>query len=126
MHMKMALKDNTLILVEVDNVQFSVIKSWNKMRWDKKSQSLYGTADIELLDKLTSIVRLPPAAERRRQELHAVQDAVDRERTAPNPLPFYRYPVKMPLYAHQTRGANMALLTFGWVKPEGTERRDVQ
>ena len=48
----MALKGNTLILVEVDNVQFAIIKSWNKMKWDKKSQSLYGTADIELLDKL--------------------------------------------------------------------------
>ena len=29
--MKMALKGNTLILVEVDNVQFAIIKSWNKM-----------------------------------------------------------------------------------------------
>ena len=26
--MKMALKGNTLILVEVDNVQFAIIKSW--------------------------------------------------------------------------------------------------
>lgn len=115
--MKMALKGNTLILVEVDNVQFTIIKSWNKLRWDKKSQSLYGTADIELLDKLTSIVRLPSTVEQRWRELHALQDAVDRERVNPEPVPFYKYPVKMPLYAHQVRGANMAMLTFGWVKP---------
>ena len=107
--MKMALKGNTLILVEVDNVQFAIIKSWNKMKWDKKSQSLYGTADIELLDKV----------EQRWRELHALQDAVDRERVNQEPTPFYKYPVKMPLYAHQVRGANMAMLTFGWTAPKG-------
>ena len=113
----MALKGNTLILVEVDNVQFAIIKSWNKMKWDKKTQTLRGTADLELLDKLSGIVRLPPAAESRRQRLRAVQDAVDRERINPEPVPFFKYPVKMPLYAHQVRGANMAMLTFGWAQP---------
>ena len=117
--MKMALKGNTLILIEVDAAQFAIIKSWNKMKWDKKSQSLYGTADIELLDKLTSIVHLPSTVEQRWRELHALQDAVDRERVTPEPVPFYKYPVKMPLYAHQVRGANMAMLTFGWMVPKG-------
>ena len=57
--MKMALQGNTLIIADADNVQFGTIKSWGKMRWDKKTQRLIGTADIELLDKLASIVRLP-------------------------------------------------------------------
>ncbi len=87
------------------------------MKWDKKTQTLRGAADLELLDKLSSIVRLPPAAENRRQRLRAVQDAVDRERINPEPVPFFKYPVKMPLYAHQVRGANMAMLTFGWAQP---------
>lgn len=112
--MKMALAGTTLMIKEADQVQFSVIKSWNKMRWDRKQQMLTGTADIELLDKLASIVRLPPAIAQRRERLHAVQDAVDRERVNEHPEPLVKYPVKMPLYAHQTRGANMALLTFGW------------
>lgn len=116
--MKMALQGSTLLIKDADNVQFTVIKSWNKMKWDKKTQTLKGMADIELLDKLTSIVHLPPGIEAHRQQLHAVQDAVDRERVNPAPEPFCNYPVKMPLYAHQTRGANMALLTFGWVRPE--------
>jgi hypothetical protein len=115
----MALKGSTLILIEVDNVQFAIIKSWNKMKWDKKNLSLHGIADIELLDKLTSIVRLPPIVEQRRQELHTLQDAIDRERINPEPVPFCKYPVKMPLYTHQVRGANMAMLTFGWVTPKG-------
>lgn len=115
--MKMAVTANDLIIKDADNVQFTIIKSWGKMRWDKKTQTLRGTADLELLDKLSGIVRLPPAAESRRQRLRAVQDAVDRERINPEPVPFYKYPVKMPLYAHQVRGANMAMLTFGWAQP---------
>lgn len=117
--MKMALQGVTLILVEVDTAQFAIIKSWNKMVWNKASKQLRGTANLELLDKLSGLVRLTPSVEARRQELRRVLDAVDRERTNPEPKPFYKYPVKLPLYAHQVRGANMALLEFGWVPPEG-------
>ena len=117
--MKMALKDTTLFIKEADNVQFTIIKAWNKMKWSKASQTLAGTADLELLDKLSSIVRLPPAIEARRNELRKIAVAVDRERMNEEPAPFYPYPVKMPLYRHQTRAANMALLTFGWIAPEG-------
>ena len=46
----MALKENTLLIKEADNVQFTVIKSWGKMKWSKATQTLSGTADIELLD----------------------------------------------------------------------------
>ena len=116
--MKMALQGNTLLIKEADNVQFTVIKSWNKMRWDKKNQMLSGTADMELLDKLASIVRLPPGIAQRRARLHAVQDAVDRERANQTPVAFAAPPVKMPLYAHQVRAFNMCLLTFGWTSPE--------
>ena len=117
--MKMALQGTTLRIKDADNVQFTVIKSWSKMRWIKKLQELQGTADLELLDKLSSIVRLPPAIEARRNELRKIAVAVDRERMNEEPAPFYPYPVKMPLYRHQTRAANMALLTFGWIAPEG-------
>jgi len=116
--MKMGLKGNILIIAEADNVQFTVIKSWSKMKWDKKTQRLTGIADLELLDKLSAIVTLPPKVAAYRQQLQAVADAVDRERMNENPVPLYKYPVKLPLYAHQTRGANMALLTFGWIRPE--------
>lgn len=117
--MKMALQGDTLLIKEADTVQFTIIKSWNKMKWTKATQTLAGTADLELLDKLASIVKLPPAIEGRRQNLHAVNDAVDRERMNQDPRPFLRYPVKLPLYKHQTRAANMALLTFGFVDTEG-------
>lgn len=34
--MKMALVGTTLMIKEADQVQFSVIKSWSKMRWDPR------------------------------------------------------------------------------------------
>lgn len=117
--MQMELDGTTLILIEMTSSQFSIIKSWNKMRWNAKLKQLEGTADLELLDKLSGLVRLTPSVEARRQELRRVLDAVDRERINPEPMPFYKYPVKLPLYAHQVRGVNMALLEFGWVPPEG-------
>ncbi len=120
--MKMGLQGNALIIVEADNVQFTVIKSWGKMKWDKKTQRLTGIADLELLDKLSAIVKLPPKVEAYRQRLQAVADAVDRERMNENPVPFYKYPVKLPLYAHQVRAADMCLLTFGWITPEEAKR----
>lgn len=116
--MKMALQDGIIKIIEADNVQFTIIKSWNKMKWDKKNKMLTGLADIELLDKLAGIVRLPQAIDTYRGRLHRVQDAVDRERMDPEPEPLYKFPVKMNLYRHQTRGANMALLTFGLIEPE--------
>lgn len=119
--MKMALQGNTLRIKDADNVQFTVIKSWNKMRWVKKLQELQGTADLELLDRLAGLVRLPPDVDRRRSELRTVQDAVDRQRVEEHPAPLFKFPVKMPLYAHQVRGANMALITFGWVPPGDTK-----
>ena len=101
--MKIALQGNTLLIKDADNVQFAVIKSWNKMRWDRKTQLLTGTADMELLDKLASIVQLPPAIAQRRSQLHRVQEAIDSERVNPHPKPLADYPVKMSLYDHQVR-----------------------
>jgi hypothetical protein len=115
----MAPAGNTLLIREADNVQFTVIKSWNKMKWNRQKQELSGVADLELLDKLASIVKLPPSIEAKRVNLRAVQDAVDRERMNQDPVPFMDYPVKLPLFKHQVRAANMALMVFGFVSPEG-------
>lgn len=115
--MKMALKDGTLFLIEADNTQFAIIKSWNKMRWNKQRQWLEGPATAELLNKLASITKLSPAAEAERQRLNSIQEAVDQERMAEEPAPLYRFPVKANLFKHQIRGVNMCLLTFGLINP---------
>ena len=119
--MKMALKDGQIVIKEADNNQFLIIKSWSKMKWSKAEQMLYGPADIELLNKLAGIVRLPGPIEERRQKLNEVAAAVDRERMKEDPEPLYKYPVKLSLYKHQIRGANMALMVFGLIEPPREE-----
>ena len=57
--MKIALKDGQVLIKEADENQFLIIKSWGKMKWSKGQQMLYGPADIELLNKLSGLVRLP-------------------------------------------------------------------
>ena len=121
--MKLALQNGQLYIKEADNMQFTIIKSWNKMKWNKSSQTLQGPADIELLNKLAELVRLPLAIEEERQRLNRIQEAVDEERMSENPVPLYKYPVKLPLFKHQVRGANMCLLTFGLVQPPKTTEK---
>lgn len=77
----------------------------------------YGPAEIELLNKLAGIVRLPGPIEAERQRLNEIAQAVDAERMKQDPEPLYDYPVKYPLFRHQVRGANMCLITFGLVPP---------
>lgn len=120
--MKMALKDGQILIKEADNNQFLVIKSWGKMKWDKGQQMLYGPADIELLNRLAGLVRLPGPIEQQRRQLNRVARAVDAERMREDPQPLYKYPVKIPLYKHQTRGANMALMVFGLIDPPEPEQ----
>ena len=115
--MKMKLDNGTLIIADCDSTQFNIIKSWNKMKWNKSRQWLEGPCTGELLNKLSSIVRLPEPIEAERKHFNDVAASVDRERMKEDPVPIYKYPVKYPLFKHQTRGANMALITFGLIDP---------
>ncbi|MEZ3502949.1 MAG: hypothetical protein K1W25_05770 [Lachnospiraceae bacterium] len=115
--MKMAMKDGQILIKDADNTQFTIIKSWSKMKWSRAERMFYGPAEIELLNKLAGIVRLPGPIEAERQRLNQIAQAVDAERMKTDPEPLYKYPVKFPLFKHQTRAANMALITFGLVPP---------
>ena len=117
----MAMKEGQLLIIEADNTQFTIIKSWGKMKWSKADRMFYAPVEIELLNKLAGIVRLPAPIEAERQRLNEIARAVDRERMKEEPEPLYKYPVKFPLFKHQTRAANMALITFGLVLPPGKE-----
>lgn len=79
---------------------------------------MIGDCSKELLDKLSKIVRLPPAIESYRQQLDETQRAVDKMRVEKEPKPLVSYPVQGSLYEHQVRAANMALLTFGLADPK--------
>ena len=122
--MKMAIKDGQVILVDVGTDNYMTIKGWGLMRWDKRQQALYGPATADLLNHLADLLRgrLPAPAEALRQQLNNIEGAVDAQRMDPEPKPLYKFPVKLPLYRHQIRGANMALMVFGLVDPpEGGE-----
>ena len=106
-----------LLVIGTTDQQYRLIIGWGKMRWDGQNKWLEGYADLDLLTRMRKLVTLTPPVEKRRRELQTLQDAIDRERKTEHPEPFYPYPVKMNLYAHQVRGADMALLTFGWIKP---------
>lgn len=117
--MKMAIKDGQVILVDVGSETYMTIKGWGLMRWDKQQQALYGPATADLLNHLSELLRgrLPAPAEELRQKLNRIEGAVDAQRMDPEPKPLYKFPVKLPLYRHQIRGANMALMVFGLVEP---------
>ena len=119
--MKTAMKEGQILIKDADNTQFTIIKSWGKMKWSRAERMFYGPAEIELLNKLAGIVRLPGPIEAERQRLNEIAQAVDSERMKEDPEPLYKYPVKYPLFKHQTRAANMALITFGMVPPPDKE-----
>ncbi len=121
--MKMAIKKGQILIKDADNTQFTIIKSWGKMKWSRAERMFYAPAEIELLNKLAGMVRLPGPIEAERQRLNEIAQAVDRERMEAEPDPLYKYPVKYPLFKHQTRAANMALITFGLVPPPRKEEK---
>lgn len=115
--MKMAIKEGQVLLVEVSSDKYMQIKSRGLMKWSKQQQALYGPATAELLNYLATLFRLPGPAEEMRQRLNRLEESVDAQRIEPEPEPLYKFPVKLPLYRHQIRGANMALMVFGLVEP---------
>ena len=122
--MKMALTDGVIRIIEADAVQKTIIKSWNQMRWIRGQQMYEGIASAELLNKLATLVHLPPSIEAERTRMNEIQEAVDQERTKEHPEPLYKYPVTKNLYEHQVRAANMALMTFGFIETPEKEAAD--
>jgi hypothetical protein len=87
------------------------------MKWNRKSNMFIGPLEIELLNKLAGIVKLPSRIEKYRQHLNAVQEEVDKIRNDKGQAePFIKPPVKVNLFQHQIKALNMALVTFGIVE----------
>lgn len=104
--------DNMLIIKDITSEQFAVIKSWNKMVWKKATKTLEAPCEIELLDKLSTLVKLPQRISAYRDEIMKVQTAVDDMRIKENVTPIIQPQVKANLFQHQVRGYNMALINF--------------
>ena len=105
--MKMAMEDGKIMLIEVDNMQMAIIKSWNSMKYDRRRSMMIGDCSKELLDKLSKIVRLPPAIESYRQQLDETQRAVDKMRVEKEPKPLVSYPVQQHQWKQLRKSALM-------------------
>lgn len=114
--MRVGVKNGQLLICRPGPGTEEVIRSWGTMKYDKKAGMWAGPLDLEQLERLRRISpEFPPPLEKIRKDLELAGNAVERERTRPDPKPLYKYPVKAKLYSHQVRAANMALLTFGLV-----------
>ena len=122
--LKIALKDGEILIKEADNIQFQIIKSWGKMKWSRQTQTLSGTAEIDLLNKLAGLVRLPAAIEAERVRLNEIMVAVDRERMNEEPMPLIKPPIKVKPFKHQIKGYNMALMVLGMVNPSVENKKE--
>ena len=45
------------MLIEVDNTQMAIIKSWNSMKYDRRKSMMIGDCSKELLDNLQAANR---------------------------------------------------------------------
>lgn len=115
--MEIAMKDGQILMRNLDSTQYNILRNTGKCIWDKKKKMLIGNVDLEFLEILNQMIRLPDKIKAEHTRLRAIQDAIDKERLNEHPVPLVKYPVKLPLFEHQVRGANLALLAFGAVDP---------
>ena len=69
-------------------------------------------AKFDILNLIQRFIKLTPKIEAERQRLQKKQNKIDAERLNENPIPLATYPVKVNLFKHQLRGANMALIAM--------------
>lgn len=122
--MKIALKNGTVFLKDVDADRFAVIKSWGLMKYDRTRQMLVGAETLELLNKLLMFGAMPSYIETERKTLLAIETAINDERLKDEPALLCPVPLKpgIKLFKHQIRGINMALIRFG-LDPESAKHK---
>lgn len=120
--MKIAFDEaaGTIALADV-GPYYNTLTGATNLRWVKQRKTLEGPADLETLNRLAQIIRLPEHVEKHRRMLQRIRDTVEAVRDDPQPVAVIPPPVNATLYAHQVRAYDMALLTFGAVTPEQVE-----
>lgn len=114
--MKIAM-DSGEILIADPGPHYQTLKSMG-MIWDARRKILRGKVGIELIERLCKILPMPETVIAERDRLRRLQASIDAERMAEEPVPLVDYPVRAKMFAHQIRGANMALLAFGIINKE--------
>lgn len=112
--MKIATTADRLYLRPDGDGEKEIIKGLPGVRYDRKSTAWVGMPTLELLERLERLIRLPSDAQDMLYHLRARRAVMDAERVRDRPVAMYAYPVKVELFAHQIKAANMAMLAFGW------------
>lgn len=119
--MKMALRDGHVLIREATREQRDALREGGPVRWSKEDNALSAPANLEFLEFLAGLCKLPGKLEVERRRLKEAADAMEKLRSDPDPKALYPYPVKATLFQHQIRAANMALTSFGFGNREAPE-----
>ena len=106
--MKLALSGGKVYIRNTKD-EYPIVKGLPNAKYNKKIQAWEVPATADMLDRIRRFVKLPPALEQERIRLRKKQERIDTERLCDTPTPLVKYPVKVKLFQHQVRGANMAL-----------------
>lgn len=109
--MKLALSGG-MIYIRNTKEEYPIIKGLPNAKFDKKIKAWVVPATADMLDRLHRFVKLPEALECERVRLRRKQRLIDAERMKEKPVPLVEYPVKVQLFQHQVKAANMAMYTF--------------
>lgn len=109
-----------IYLKPTDKAEIGKIKNIRMYKEDKKAGYWYGELSKTILEKTRTAFGLIKMAQEKLDGYNRIQEAVDRMRNLPgDKVPdLVDYPVNANLFIHQRRAVNMALLTFGVIKPE--------
>ena len=114
------VQDGFLLIKPRTKEEVALIKQWRMFKENKKEGFWYAELSKTMLEKVKANGGLIPSALAELDKMEKVQKAVDYVRNLPiDKIPnVVNFPVRATPYAHQKRGAIMALLTFGVIQPE--------
>lgn len=109
--MKIAHSDGK-IYIQCSKEEYPIVKGLPNAKFDKKTEAWVIPKTLDMLERLKRFIKLPEPLESERQRLKRKQSLIDAERMKENPIPVTKYPVKVNLFKHQVKAANMAMLAF--------------
>ena len=100
------------IFIKNNRDEYAIVKGLPNSKFNKKMKAWEVPATLDMLNRLGSIVKLPVNLEQERERLLRKQAAIDAARMEEDPVPIMKYPVKVNLFKHQIRAANMAMFAL--------------
>ena len=114
--MKIAINGDQIVVADA-GPHYQTLKSMGLV-WNPRKKIMTAGVNMEIVERLCKAFPMPQEMLQLRDQLRTQQAAIDAERMAEKPVPLVDYPVRAKMFAHQIRGANMALLAFGIVGRE--------